>query len=361
MHLSKSEYLKIFTVMILIFLVKRVQENRLKKKENNTLVEWAYQHRNKPIIAKYPKPPTYEQYQSIPALDLSSVTTPIPSVNTHHSWVLTADFIRRSCLFFDSLSIKGEEHQHLLLKKIEALKKNNIWDDHVRKRYAKLNSDHGIDMSHFTSRFTLENMKLAVTVLNIHGYLYDGKSSYLGNEDELFHRDFSTNVLVRTNDHESIMKNSCGVYLFLDTSRKGAIIRAGSTCTSFDQRYKEHTIGAKLQSNKSRKSTLYSRYPHDEVKIDKGLEKVQRGTWSDIKLVFGVRWIKQHREAMVELFHWNDTVLNSLNKNNMKGGLLDKKEKMVSYLFETIVGLCISPLLNVSSNPSYESFNGRFK
>ena len=116
-----------------------------------------------------------------------------------------------------------------------------------------------------------------------------------------------------------------------------------------------------MQSNESRRSTLYSRYPHDEVKIDKGLEKVQRGTWFDIKLVFGVRWIKQHREAMVGLFHWNDTVLNSLNKNNMKGGLLDIKEKMVSYLFETIVDLCISPSLNVSSNPSYESFDGRFK
>ena len=114
-------------------------------------------------------------------------------------------------------------------------------------------------------------------------------------------------------------------------------------------------------SNESRRSTLYSRYPHDEVKVDKGLEKVQRGTWSDIKVVLVVRWIKQYREAMVDLFHWDETVLNSLNISNMKMDLLDKKEKMISYLFETIVGLCISPLLNVSSNPSYESFNGRFK
>ena len=116
----------------------------------------------------------------------------------------------------------------------------------------------------------------------------------MGNEDALFHRGFSTNVLlVHTNDHESIMKNSCGVYLFLDTIHKGAIIRAGSTCSSFEQRYKEDTIGAKLQSNESRRSILYSRYPHDEVKIDKGLEKVPRGTWSDIKLALVVRWIKQ--------------------------------------------------------------------
>ena len=58
----------------------------------------------------------------------------------------------------------------------------------------------------------------------------------MGNEDALFHRDFSTIALVHTNDHESIMKNNCGVYLFLDTSHKGAIIRAGSTCTSLEKR-----------------------------------------------------------------------------------------------------------------------------
>ena len=105
------------------------------------MVEWAYQYRDKPIIAEYLTPPTYEQYQSIPALDISSVTTPTRSVNTNDSWVVTADFIWCSCLFFHSLSLKGEEYQHLLLEKIEALNTNSIWDDHVRKRYAKLNSE----------------------------------------------------------------------------------------------------------------------------------------------------------------------------------------------------------------------------
>lgn len=39
---------------------------------------------------------------------------------------------------------------------------------------------------------------------------------------------------------------------------------------------------------------------------------------------------------MVDVFHWNKNDLNSLNINNMKVSLLDKKEKMVPYLLETI-------------------------
>ena len=116
-------------------------------------------------------------------------------------------------------------------------------------------------------------------------------------DDELFHKDFSKNVETCTNDGCSIMKNSCGIYLFIDTNCD-AIIRAVSICTSFEQRYKEHTRGSKLLTK-----DLYCRYPHDEVKIDKGLEIVQRGTWADLKLVFGVRWKKQFREEMVNQFH----------------------------------------------------------
>ena len=44
----------------------------------------------------------------------------------------------------------------------------------------------------------------------------------------------------------------------------------------------------------------------------------------------------------------------------MSAQLLDKQERMVSYLFETVLGLCIAGLNNISSNPSFECFNGRF-
>ena len=62
----------------------------------------------------------------------------------------------------------------------------------------------------------------------------------------------------------------------------------------------------------------------------------------------------------MDLFVWDRSVLGGLKCNKTKGTLLDKKEHMVAYLFETVLGLCIANYKNISSNPSFESFNGRF-
>ena len=63
---------------------------------------------------------------------------------------------------------------------------------------------------------------------------------------------------------------------------------------------------------------------------------------------------------MIYLFEWNTRVTSCLDKSKVSMTMIDKKEKMVSFLFETVLGLCIAPSMNVSSNPSYECFNGRF-
>ena len=116
-----------------------------------------------------------------------------------------------------------------------------------------------------------------------------------------------------------------------------------------------------MRTSESKESRLYCRYPHEEANIDDGTKMMMKGRWSDIKLVSGVRWVKQYREEIVNLFEWDESVTNSLENSKNRGSMIDKKEKMVSFLFETILGVCIAPNLNVSSNPSFECFNGRFK
>ena len=56
-----------------------------------------------------------------------------------------------------------------------------------------------------------------------------------------------------------------------------------------------------------------------------------------------------------------EEMLNSISKKKQFSSLKDKKGKMVSFLFETILGLYIAQSMNVSSNRSYQCFNGRFK
>ena len=69
-----------------------------------------------------------------------------------------------------------------------------------------------------------------------------------------------------------------GAYLMIDTTRN-AIIRSGSTCTSFKQRYEEHTRSSKLRTSESKESRLYCRYPHEEANIDDGTKMMMKGRW----------------------------------------------------------------------------------
>ena len=138
------------------------------------------------------------------------------------------------------------------------------------------------------------------------------------------------------------------------------IRRVGSTCTSFSRRHREHAQCAKLKTDEAKKSKLYSSYPHPDANNVDVSQSMKRGEWTDLKIVTGVRWAKKDKQNVVNLFKWDNFVVKMLEKSRVRGSLLNKKEKMVSYLLETILGLCIAPDKNISSNPSYESFNGRF-
>ena len=70
----------------------------------------------------------------------------------------------------------------------------------------------------------------------------------------------------------------------------------------FSEAHQEHSIGAKLESEKSRESVLYSSYPHDSVETIGALSALKRGKWSDLRLIAGIRWAKHDVENAVQLF-----------------------------------------------------------
>ena len=115
-----------------------------------------------------------------------------------------------------------------------------------------------------------------------------------------------------------------------------------------------------MELEKSRESVLYSSYPHDSIKTTGALSALKRGKWSDLRLITGIRWAKHDVENVVKLFQWDQSIIRCLERNKVRGTLLDKQERMVAYLFETVLGLCIASSKNISSNPSFECFNGRF-
>ena len=341
----------------------------------DTLLHWAYSHRAEKVIAALPQQVELmdADNQSTQMLDLESVT-----VNTGHTgdllpitgetvvnvptWELNPDFIRCSFRFIGSLIVKGEEYEIDMISKIEDLNDNTLTEQHIKPRYGHRLTQHGLKRDHYTVRFTLANMQRAVVILKMHGHLREEHNLKMFNyNDDLFKNDFhdTAEKIIGRNVNNGEYKKEKGVYLYIDRNRNW-VIRAGSTCTSFLQRHNEHSKGAKLESEKSKDSLFYCSYPHDSVQVDGALSSLQKGRWSDLEIVTGVRWTKEHRENIMDLFAWDKSVIGGLNRNRTKGTLLDKKERMVAYLFETVLGLCIASFKNISSNPSFESFNGTF-
>ena len=93
---------------------------------------------------------------------------------------------------------------------------------------------------------------------------------------------------------------------------------------------------------------------HQKKSID------ERWSWGDIKTSMAVGWIKDKSRVITELFEWDEVTMTRLEKNRANLTIEKKKERMLVYLFETVLQLSLCPANNISSNPGYEIFNGTF-
>ena len=86
------------------------------------------------------------------------------------------------------------------------------------------------------------------------------------------------------------------------------------------------------------------------------------GNFEDLKQITGVRFKKCMIANVVDMFQWNDNIIKFLEKKNTKGAhtLLDKKHRMVCYFFEKMFDLMIGLRENLSRNPGFETFIGKW-
>ena len=141
-----------------------------------------------------------------------------------------------------------------------------------------------------------------------------------------------------------------------------AILILGSTASSFVNRLVDHGKALYLKSGIAKQSKIYSSYPNE------GATSANRGEgccdaigkWSQIKTSMPIGWEKDKSEELKKLFLWDASTMSGLERNKAKLTLAKKQERMLVYLFETVLHLCLSPSNNISSNPGYELFNGSF-
>lgn len=81
-------------------------------------------------------------------------------------------------------------------------------------------------------------------------------------------------------------------------------------------------------------------YPHKDSTFENSLAV---GTFQDLEFVPILRFKKGHISDIQNLFNWSDNVVHYLERKNVKGSntLEHKKYRLVCYMFETIVQLCL--------------------
>ena len=156
-------------------------------------------------------------------------------------------------------------------------------------------------------------------------------------------------------------QNCIGAYLMRDND--GNLIRSGATADSFYNRMKSHYVSSSLNQGRSRRCLIRevssSGYPPQDATKDnqRATCEMQKCYWEDITAPMAISWRKENCTSVTELFDFDTMTIEHLSKNKSKLTIEEKKER---YLFELVLQLCLKPSDNVSSNPGFESFNGKF-
>ena len=336
----------------------------------NILITQVYESikESKPILADESQLSPLRTIMLGEEFEEEAIETPRPEETFRNSsegvskqWVLSQDFVRTCCVLIDSLDDKGDTFKEEAAEKYLQYDSTLLTSQHLLPRYASLLSTHGITPSHFTVRWMEKNVSRAASILKLHGTIKnDSHLAFTQLCDSLF----QTKIICEEfeyNDHENVKIKRIGAYLMRDSLRD-QLIRGGSTSTSFSQRLHEHSKASNLKSAASKDSRLYGSYPSsDATKEDKQATSCkQMGTWGDIKTSMAVGWVKDKSKVITELFEWDEVTMKRLENNRVNLTIEKKQERMLVYLFETVLQLSLCPANNISSNPGYEIFNGTF-
>ena len=95
---------------------------------------------------------------------------------------------------------------------------------------------------------------------------------------------------------------------------------------------------------------------HSKNLLTSIIDNIRRGWFSDIEFSPGITFSESNKEAVQNLFKWDDDIISYLNTRQRARSLGYKKHRMICYLLETALELCLEPKHNVSSSLGFECF-----
>ena len=161
-----------------------------------------------------------------------------------------------------------------------------------------------------------------------------------------------------------------GCYLYWDNEngvwvRSGKVVGTESTKRNFEVRGKEHGAASQLLSLDSKASRFYNAYPASSSEAYSTI--LRKGWFSDLSQFVGLGFSRTDHTAVAALcapaggvLCWSNGAMDRTNKAKFAGckALQEKQLHMVGYLFELFYDLMLSPDINVSRSPGFETCLG---
>jgi hypothetical protein len=162
-----------------------------------------------------------------------------------------------------------------------------------------------------------------------------------------------------------------GNYLY-HNEKKGFWIRSGSVSSgggsgparSFAARHSEHEKSAMRRGGSDFLSTFYAHYPNE---ASEHANSLRRGYFHSLKQDVGLGVDPSKKKDLccsdaATLFVWTKSDFKDINNVKFRdcNTLEEKQYKMIAYTFKKAYDLAISPVLNVSRNPGFETPLGFF-
>jgi hypothetical protein len=237
---------------------------------------------------------------------------------------------------------------------------SNVLYQHLQNRLRNLVSRSNLPdskkLNHWIWLWQRANLKRMAAILKLCGYVLPDRYIVTRSMKETLFRDDideMTELVNNTNGHE------IGSYMYLFKPDKAIIKqwrRAGSASVGLHKRGTEH-IRSSLQNNDNdRKSRFYRTFPH--VNSEKTKTSDFEGYFQELEQRVGISFEKGRASEVQSLFEWSDYTETCLDNSRLTLAKTELKTRMICYLFETVLQLCLDEQLNVSRSYGNELFLG---
>ena len=345
-----------------IFVAKDMKLPRLKGKVTDKfeqdnpkfIVHLAYTRREAPEIASIPSD-LGTHFNTVTTQGRIMEDPTVMDFIRESTFVPAIDWLNKATILLNSVARKNATGGFNLV-----WYESNVLYQHLQNRLRNLvtmsNLPENKKLNHWIWRWQRANLKRVAAILKLSGYVLPDRYIVTRSWKETLFRDDMdqiTELVNSTNGHE------IGSYMYIFKPNNGIIKqwrRAGSASVGLQKRGNDH-IRSSLQNNDNdRKSKFYRAFPH----LDSERKKTSdfEGYFQELEQRVGISFDKGNAIDVQSLFEWSDYTESCLDNSRLTLAKTELKTRMICYLFETVLQLCLDEELNVSRSYGNELFLG---